>query len=102
MYLGFFFLVFVSAWLMLSEAAVINATSGRLVKRQDPAIVALPSGAIEVPPPVDQPPTLDPSAQTTGEDVINGDATACGKKVQSEKPSDPAGEFLKCYMSGGL
>lgn len=32
------------------------------------------------------------------EEILGGDATGCGKKIQSEKPSDPAGEFLKCYM----
>lgn len=104
----FYIATIVSIWLILSEAAVITMPTGRLHKRQEQiAAVDAPSAALEAPLVVDKPPiedtaTPDTSAQGTSEEFIKGDATACGKKIQSEKPSDPAGEFLKCYMSGGL
>lgn len=91
------FLLFCT-YIALTGAIPVIKDYGVISKRQEVAnnLLALPADPVVPQVPADS----NVVADTYQEDIIQkGDATACGKKVQSEKPSDPAGEFLKCYMS---
>lgn len=92
--LNILLLIFCAYIALAGAMPVINA-HGDIRKRQDVANNSIVDPAV---------PQVQPDSNVVAdiyhEDIIQkGDATACGKKVQSEKPSDPAGEFLKCYMS---
>ena len=105
--------LFAAVFFWATDAASVFFTGIDLIKRQNPSALASSVVPPTLPPPITLP---DPVQAVTPAEVdtpavpntalvsslSTGDAFSCGKKVQSEKPSDPANEFLRCFIPGGI
>jgi hypothetical protein len=97
------FFIILSLWCSLYEAARVKYN--HLRGHTSHHIVSLPKREEIVAAPVMEP-VAEPVVGAVPPEPIeatNPDvAYLCGKKVQSEKPLDPAGDFLNCYLQGAL